>query len=580
MVLHNPIGFGASDFLELAWAALLVLLALTWQPFVKPFARWMAHRTAWCMLLLAVLPVALRLLLLGHHPVPTPYVYDEFSHLLVADTLRHWRLANPPHPLSQFFETFFVLQQPTYSSIYPIGQGLALAAGWAIFGNPWAGVLLATAAFCALVYWMLLGWTTPEWALAGGLLAVVEFGPLNMWMNSYWGGAFAAAAGCLVFGALPRLRGRFRTRDAVWLGLGLAIHLLIRPYESIFLVFAVVLFCLPDLRRRGMPRPLAKAALVVALAVLPAIGITLLQNKRVTGSWMTLPYTLSQFQYGVPATLTLQPNAVPHRALTPEQELDYKTQASFHGKGTDTIGSYLLRLEYRVRFYRFFFLAPLYLALPFFLLALREFRFIWVAATLALFALGTNFFPAFQYHYIAGVACLLILAGIVGLERLSRLRLRGWPAGREAAVLIVFLCAAHFLFWYGLHLLDTREFSQAVRQYEVWDAINHREPEDRIAVRRELTQPSGKLLVFVHYDWPQHIFRDGWINNAATINAARVVWAHDLGPGENEKLLRYYPDRTAWLLEPDVQPPRLTPYRRYGKAEGSAPTIATSAKAE
>ena len=72
--------------------------------------------------------------------VPIATVYDEASHLLVADTLRHWRLANPAHPLSRFFETFFVLQEPTRSSIYPLGQGLLMAA----FGNAWAGVIIAT----------------------------------------------------------------------------------------------------------------------------------------------------------------------------------------------------------------------------------------------------------------------------------------------------------------------------------------------------------------------------------------------------------------------------------------------------
>ena len=168
LALQNPIGFGASDFLELALAALLLVLALVSRPWIEPFARKLAPKTGWCMLLLALLPVALRLALLPHHPVPSPDVYDEFGHLLVADTLLHFRLANPPHPLHQFFETFFVLQTPTYASIYPIGQGLTLAIGRAIFGLPWAGVLLSTAAMCALCYWMLRGWTTPEWALLGG----------------------------------------------------------------------------------------------------------------------------------------------------------------------------------------------------------------------------------------------------------------------------------------------------------------------------------------------------------------------------------------------------------------------------
>ena len=44
-------------------------------------------------------------------------------------------------------------------------------------------------------------------------------------MNSYWGGSLAACAGCLVFGALPRLRGRGRARDGALLGLGIGISL-------------------------------------------------------------------------------------------------------------------------------------------------------------------------------------------------------------------------------------------------------------------------------------------------------------------------------------------------------------------
>jgi hypothetical protein len=125
---ENPIGFGAVDFVELALAALLVLLVIA-RPVLEPVASKLALRTGWCMLLLGLLPIALRLVLLVHYPVPTPYVADEFSYILLADTLRHFRLTNPPHALPQFFETYFVLQQPTYSSIYALGQGLVLALG-------------------------------------------------------------------------------------------------------------------------------------------------------------------------------------------------------------------------------------------------------------------------------------------------------------------------------------------------------------------------------------------------------------------------------------------------------------------
>ena len=545
----------ASDFLELTIAATLFFLALAWRPWVEPLGRKLAERTGWCMLLLAALPVALRLFLLGNHPVPFPDIYDEFGHLLVADTLRHFRLANPPHSLHRFFETFFVLQEPTYSSIYPIGQGLSLAMGRTVLGSPWAGVLLSTAALCALCYWMLRAWTTPLWALAGGLLAVFEFGPLSQWMNSYWGGSFAAAGGCLVFGALPRLRDRGSLASGALLGVGLAMNLISRPYEGVFLGLSVILFLIPVLRDvlpdHQRRRVIARSLLLASIVLLPAIGIALLQNRRVTGSWTTLPYQLSQYQYGVPASLTFQPDPVPHRDLTPQQQLEYKAQLAFR-PDRETIQTYLLRLEYRVRFYRFFFLPPLFVALPFFLWALKEKRFQWVLLTLLIFALGINFFPAFQLHYLAAVTCLFVLMSVAGLERLSRLN-------PDAARLILFLSIAYFGFWYTLHLFDSSRLSLAFRPYETWDGLNHRNPERRIMVAHQLSAMPGKLLVFVRYS-PQHIFQDEWVWNDADIDAARIVWARDLGPSENEKLRTYYPDRTALLLEPDSRAPKLTPY--------------------
>ena len=556
--LHNPIGFGAADFIELALAALLVLLILAYSP-LAGYARRLAANTGLCMLLLAVLPVALRLALLAQSPVPTPAGADDFAHLLVADTLRHFRLANPPHPMHQFFETVFVLQEPAYASIFPIGQGLALAVGRMLFGHPWAGVLLSVAALCSLCYWMLRAWTTPGWALFGGLLAVIEFGPLRYWMNTYWGGAVSAAAGCLVFGSLPRMRESGRARDAAWLGLGIGLQLLTRPFESVLLLVAVALFFLPVLRNLKEWRSLPRPAAVVLVAVLPAIGLTLLQNRQVTGSWTTLPYMLSQYQYGVPATFTVQPNPTPHRALTADQQLDYDAQAAVHGKGTDAVQAYLERLAGRVRFYRFYFLAPLYVVLPFFFLSVREFRLLWIVLALLVFSLGANFYPYFYPHYIAAATCLFVLVSVTGLERLSRFKIRGYPAGREAALLLCLLCSAQFLFWYGFHLFADNNVSAAMRQYETWDFVNHGDPDGRIAINDRLEQAAGKQLVFVRY-WPRHMFEE-WVRNAADIDRARVVWALDRGSAENDGLRHYYPDRTAWLLEPDAQPPRLALYQ-------------------
>jgi len=546
--LHNPIGFGAADFIELALAVLLVLSVFAWNRLEAP-ARRLAKHPRWSMLMLAAFPVVLRLVLLPRFPAPTPSGADDFGYILLADTLRHFRLANPVHPMQQFFEAVFILQEPTYSSIFPLGQGLALTFGWMIFGHPWAGVLLSMAALSAAIYWMLRGWTTPGWALVGGLLAACEFGPLNEWMNLYWGGAVSAVAGCLVFGALPRLREFGRRRDAILLGAGLGLQLVTRPFEFVLLLACVAVWWVVSVRRLPIAAQVSNLP-HIALAILPFALLMLAHNKAVTGSFVTLPYQLSRWQYGVPTTFTFQPNPASHRPLTPEQQLDYQAQSIIHGEGTDTFGSWMSRLADRVHFYRFFFYPPLYLVLPVFLLALREWRFVWLAATVLVFAIGDNFYPYFYPHYIAVETSAFVLVSVVALERVSR-----WSP--LAARLVLYLCAAQFVFWYGMHAASKPLLMTAGR-YDTGDFINYGDPEGRIRINQELAATAGKKLVFVRYG-PQHMFHE-WIHNAADLDSADVVWAADMGGLADHMLRSYYPSRSAWIVEPDAKPPRLIPY--------------------
>jgi hypothetical protein len=107
---------------------------------LRPFQR----RKPIALLLVCLVPLLLRIALLGVVPPPIPVVADEFSHLLLADTLAAGRVANPPHPMAAHFETLYVLQRPVYASVYPPGRGLAMAmALWAGF-HPWFGVLAET----------------------------------------------------------------------------------------------------------------------------------------------------------------------------------------------------------------------------------------------------------------------------------------------------------------------------------------------------------------------------------------------------------------------------------------------------
>jgi hypothetical protein len=144
-------------------------------------------------------------------------------------------------------------------------------------------------------------------------------------------------------------------------------------------------------------------------------------------------------------------------------------------------------------------------------------------------------------HYAAPATGLAILLVIQGMRRLRLWTWRGQPWGLFLVRCLPVLCAL---------LMLTRPPG---RDWPTPSGVA------RAGILRELESSGDRHLVFVRYN-TSHDAGNEWVYNDAEIDASKVVWARELDPESNAKLMHYFDGRRAWLVEPDVQQPRLVPY--------------------
>ena len=100
-------------------------------------------------------------------------------------------------------------------------------------------------------------------------------------------------AGALVFGAVPRILRRPRLRDAVWLGVGLAVLANTRPFEGAVVSLAAAVPLGRWFFRGGGLAGRLRRVVAPAVVVLTLTGVVMmLYNRAVTGDALRLPYTV------------------------------------------------------------------------------------------------------------------------------------------------------------------------------------------------------------------------------------------------------------------------------------------------
>jgi hypothetical protein len=477
--------------------------------------------------------------------IPEPWVHDEFSYLLAADTFAHGRLTNPTPPRWMHFETFHVIQQPTYASKFPPAQGLVLAFGQMVLGHPIAGVWLSSAAACAAIAWMLLAWLPRRWAWTGTAIAILSTSIVGSWAQSYWGGAVAAAGGALVYGGLRRLvdGAGHPVREATLLGFGLVVLALSRPFEGLLTALpALLLLCGWGMRALAVGRRLELVRAAVPVFLIGGLGLAWLgyYDWKVTGDPLRPPYQLYLDAYGtVPPFLflPLETTAYRHRPME-------RMHGQWERRQYESQQPWPRRPAYApnklAETWKFFLGVAGTLALLGLPWALGD-RWNRLALGVCLLVVATNVFAVTfaNTHYFAPLTALLVLLQVQGLRQL----LRAPPLlSRILAAVLVAALAWGFRERLAEHPTRAEYFSET--RAEIIDLLD--------------AQPGDDLvLTWIEEDQP---FHDEWVFNGADLPGAGVVFARAIGPDSDARLIAAFPNRRIWRLTVSLGELRLQPH--------------------
>lgn len=495
----------------------------------------------------AIIVVAFSLLWFGFgsfYP-PTPLIHDELSYFLAADTFLHGALANPTPESWQHFETFHINMHPTYASKYMPLQGLTLAFGKLLFGSEAAGVAIVMILALVALNWALRAWLNSISAFIATLFVAVHGELLCAWGLTFWGGGVALLGGSLLYGAIPRAIRTSNLSNGFWLGLGISILALSRPYEGIVASIPACLylgyylfFNRSSLNNSNIAKTFAITTLILTLS----ISFLAFYNTRVTGNAFEFPYAVNSDRYFENPPLLLQDPVSPREPRNEYMDDFYEHAKTFYDSRRSVRG-FLIGSISKILLYWGILIG---IGLSVFLVGLpgalrkRETLFPFCSSLFFIASLSVIVYEA--AHYSAPFLPMFCVVIASSLERLW-----GWSGklkniGKTLVIGGLIFAVAHN-FYDGINLFEQR--SKFITN-------------QRLKIENDLSNSGERHLILVRYnpkESEQEYFE--FVYNSANIKEQSVIWARDLGIERNAELFRNYPNRQHWLFEVNKENPKI-----------------------
>lgn len=472
---------------------------------------------------------------------------DEHSYMIGARMLSHGRLwlAAYPADVRDFFDTFYLIVDRAYASIYFPGTAMAAVPG-VLLGVPyWLTPLVSCTVVGVMLYLVVEELFDSVRGLVSVLmlLSLASFRWTSIMMMS--NGVFLVAE-LLLFWAWLRWRRNHGRGWAALIGAAAGYGAITRPVDMLCFATAVGIAILFELRQKR--RLLARTLGLIALGAAPFLAVQVVQNIGITGRWYQTAegyYVARNYPGFVIGFHKFDSSQVPQLTCPPKQVclrtwmIDLYRNHTF---GNALAHWYPDRLDQLLNVTLgkhvpiiFFFVG---------LFSLSDIKRLALVGAMALF-MGVFFAYVFELDQylivlIPGMICL-VLMGWDSLERT-------WPTLRSG------IRAAMVLMLTVLSISLLPEFNPGTDP-ELGIFQGEREIDHRLALL-----PQRPAVVLFRFNPNTYSFHADPVYNdsVAWPDDALIVRARDLGDERNWKLFRYYaqrqPDRTFYIYDLGAAP--------------------------